>query len=149
LHACSIYVLIQPSPKDILSMRAWLATYNHNLPLLDVINDPDTNDIDAALAALSLGAGLDSGYYDAEALADAVSHLWAEVAYGIEDDESEAREELTDLLACAGAYTHMLYDAIKLLPARSAALHLEGHARRMRDRADMARLAREMTGQTV
>jgi hypothetical protein len=123
-------------------MRAWLATYNHNLPLLDVVNDPDSSDVDARLSALSLGEGLDSGYYDAEALADAVAHLWAETACGIEEDDSEGRRELTDLLNRGGAYTHVLYDEVKLLPARSAALHLYDHAKRMMVRADMARLAR-------
>ncbi|MBV1686429.1 hypothetical protein KRR38_01765 [Novosphingobium sp. G106] len=130
-------------PKDLPDMRAWLATYNYNLPLLDVVNDPDANDIDARLAALSLGESLDSGYYDAEALADAVSHLWAEVACGIEDDGSEARTELTELLGRAGAYTHILYDEVKQLSPRSAALHLYDHSKRMMDRADMARIARD------
>ena len=124
-------------------MRAWLATYNPNLPLLDVINDPDSKDLDARLAALSLGEGLDSGYYDAEALADAVSHLWAEMACGIENDDSEARRELADLLSRGGAYTHVLYDEVKSLSARDAALHLYDHAKRMMDRADMARIAHE------
>lgn len=124
-------------------MHAWFATYNHNLPLLDVVNDPDSSDLDARLAALSLGEGLDSGYYDADALADAVSHLWAEKACGIEGEGSEARQELADLLSRGGAYTHVLYDEVKMLPARTAALHLYDHARRMMDRADMARLARE------
>lgn len=126
-------------------MRTWLASYNHNLPLLDVINDPETSDIDARLAALSLGEGLDSGYYDAEALADAVSYLWAEAACGIEDDDSEARGELTDLLSRGGAYTHVLYDEVKQLSPRRASLHLHDHAKRMMDRADMARLARSAT----
>lgn len=124
-------------------MRAWLATYNHNLPLLDVVNDPEASDIDARLSALSLGEGLDSGYYDAEALADAVSHLWAEMACGIDHETSEARQELADVLSRGGAYTHVLYDEVKTLSARSAALHLYDHARRMMDRADMARIARE------
>jgi hypothetical protein len=124
-------------------MRAWLATYNHNLPLLDLVNDPESSDIDARLAALSLGEGLDSGYYDAEALADAVSHLWAEMACGIENDDSEARQVLAELLSRGGAYTHVLYDEVKMLSARSAALHLYDHAKRMMDRADMARIARE------
>lgn len=124
-------------------MRAWLATYNHNLPLLDVVNDPEASDIDARLAALSLGECLDSGYYDAEALADAVSHLWAEMACGIKSDDSEARLELSDLLSRGGAYTHVLYDEVKTLSARCAALHLYDHAKRMLDRADMARIARD------
>lgn len=130
-------------------MLAWLTTYNPELPLLDVINDPDSSDIDARLAALSLGQGFDSGYYDAEALADAVSHLWAEMVCGIEDDDSEARTDLADLISRGGAYTHILYDEVKVLPARSAALHLEAHARRMMDRADMVRLARGTIGQVV
>ncbi|HEX7881171.1 MAG TPA: hypothetical protein VF499_00320 [Afipia sp.] len=130
-------------------MRAWLATYNPNLPLLDVVNDPDSSDLDARLAALSLGEGLDSGFYDAEALADAVSHLWAEMICGIEDDDSEARQVLADLLERGGAYTHVLYDEVKMLSARSAALHLYDHAKRMMDRADMARIARAVAGQTA
>jgi len=130
-------------------MRTWLATYNHNLALLDVVNDPDSSDLDARLAALSLGEGLDSGYYDAEVLADAVAHLWAEKAFGIENDDSEARRELADILARGGAYTHILYDEVKMLSARTAALHLYDHAKRMMDRADMARIAREVTGQTA
>lgn len=128
-------------------MRAWLATYDPNLPLLDVVNDPEASDIDARLAALSLGEGLDSGYYDAEALADAVSHLWAEMACGIDNDDSEGRRELADLLSRGGDYTHVLYDQVKVLSARSAALHLYDHAKRMGDRADMARIAREAVSQ--
>lgn len=130
-------------------MRDWLATYNHNLPLLDVINDPESNDIDARLSALSLGEGLDSGYYDAEALADAVAHLWAEMAYGLDDDNSEARRELCELLDRGGAYTKVLYDEVKHLSSRSASLHLYDHAQRMMHRADMARLARDAARQSV
>jgi hypothetical protein len=130
-------------------MRAWLATYNHNLPLLDVVNDPDANDLDVRLSARSLGEGLDSGFYDAEALADAVSHLWAEIACDIEQDGSEARLQLADVLHRGGAYTRLLYDEVKHLPARTAALHLYDHARRMRDRADMARVAREALSRTA
>jgi hypothetical protein len=124
-------------------MRAWLATYNPNLPLLDVINDPDSTDTATRLAALSLGEGLDSGYYDAEALSDTVAHLWAEIAFQIEDEGSEARRALSDLLDRAGAYTRRLYEEVRALSPRSASLHLYDHAKRMMDRADMARIARE------
>ena len=130
-------------------MRAWLRTYNHNLPLLDVINEPDAHDIDAQLSVHSLGEGLDSGFYDSEALADAVSFLWAEMACGVAEEDSEARRELGDLLARGGAYTNLLYDDVKHLPARSASLHLHDHTQRMKHRADMARLAREAVRQAV
>jgi hypothetical protein len=124
-------------------MRSWLRSYNVNLPLLDVINDPDARDVDTRLAALSLGEGLDSGYYDAEVLADAVAELHAEIESGLTDPTSEARRVLADLLMRGGAYTRSLFDEVKSLGSLEAVFYLDDHATRMRDRADMGRLARD------
>lgn len=127
-------------------MQAWLSTYNRDLPLLDVVNDPDASEVDTRLAALSLGQGLDSGYYDAEALADALAELHAELANGIAEPDSEARRGLSDLLLRGGAYTRSLYDEVKSLPSIQAVWHLDDHAQRMLDRADMGRLVCNQAG---
>jgi hypothetical protein len=114
-------------------MRSWLRSYNVNLPLLDVINDPDARDVDTRLAALSLGEGLDS----------AVAELHAEIESGLTDPTSEARRVLADLLMRGGAYTRSLFDEVKSLGSLEAVFYLDDHATRMRDRADMGRLARD------
>ncbi|WP_404478671.1 hypothetical protein [Novosphingobium sp. BL-52-GroH] len=124
-----------------LEMHTWLRNYDPDLPLIDRINDPASSDVEIELAARSLHVGLDSGYYDAEALADAIAALWAEIDAGIMSDTSDARAALRNLLGCGDPYTRALYDTVRHLEAEEAALHLHEHARMMMVRADTARLA--------
>jgi len=124
-------------------MLRWLQTYDLNLPLLDILKDPESEDVQADLAARSLAEGLDSGFYDAEALADAVSHLLSEIDAGLLDPKSDARVALSDLLARAPGYTNCIHAVVKDLSPREAARHLAWLTRLMKDRADMARLVRE------
>ncbi|MFC6438507.1 hypothetical protein [Novosphingobium resinovorum] len=130
-------------------MRLWLASYNVELPLLDIINDPVSDDVTIELAARSLGVGLDSGYYDAEALADCLSQIWSEIEDGILDDESEARIELAGVIGGGGRYVRGLYDTVRHLDAQSAANYLAAHVGVMMARVDMARFAREIVAATA
>jgi len=124
-------------------MHTWLGSYNYELPLLDLINGSASDDVSIELAARSLGCGLDSGYYDAQAFADCLSQLWSEIEDGIWDDGSEARIELAGVIGGGGDYVRGLYDTVRHLDAESAANYLAAHVRVMMARADMARLARE------
>ncbi len=122
-------------------MRAWLETYDLNLPLLDALNDPDIGEVAAQLAALSLGEGLDSGYYDAEDLADMVAALWSEARDRVRYRLSPARIALADLLDRAGpGYQLSLYSVVKQLTPGVAARHLAWLAGLMKTRADMYRM---------
>lgn len=99
-------------------MRAWLANYDFNLPLIDAVNDPDLPDIRSALAALSLGEGLDSGYYAAQEMADAVTLLWSEARDKVPIAHGEAVRHLRDMLARDDlGYQRLLYETVgTLLP---------------------------------
>lgn len=120
-------------------MHRWLETYDRNLLLKDLVRDPLTDPVAAALAMLSLDTELDSGFYDAEALADAVTHLWQEATSSVSDERSEARPILAGLLEAGGDYMRSLYEAVGPLPLPAAATLLSAHAKRMMERADMMR----------
>jgi hypothetical protein len=141
---CSIAPALTIDPE----MHIWLQNYDPDLPLIDRINDPASSDVKIELAARSVRIGLDSGYYDAEALADAIAALWAEIDAGIVSDTSEARSDVRDLLGSGDPYTRALFDTVRHLDAGEAALHLHEHARTMMLRADMARLASRQRVQT-
>lgn len=125
-------------------MRTWLETYDFNLPLLDALNDPEIKDVRVQLAALSLGEGLDSGYYEAAELADAVAAMWSEAQDQVRYRLSEAKIALADLLDRAGpGYQLSLYSVVKSLPPSAAAHHLSWLAGQMKTRADMFRVIRD------
>ncbi|BBD03372.1 MULTISPECIES: hypothetical protein [Sphingobium] len=126
-------------------MHAWLSTYDHNLPLIDVIADPAADPVAVRLAALSLQVGLDSGFIQAEAVADAVSQLWMEEENGVSNAHSEGRRDLARLLESADDYVIGLYRCVGPLPIAAAATLLHAHARIMRDRADMIGMLRAAT----
>lgn len=122
-------------------MRAWLANYDFNLPLIDAVNDPDLPDICSELAALSLGEGLDSGYYAAQEMADAVTLIWSEAQDQVPLSHGEAIRHLGDILARDDeGYQRLLYEAIGGLMPQDAAGHLAWLVARMAERADMYRV---------
>ncbi|WP_255245664.1 hypothetical protein [Sphingobium sp. D43FB] len=94
-------------------MRARLTNYDFNLPLIDAVNDPDMPDIRCELAALSLGQGLDSGYYAAKEMADAVTLIWSEAQDQVPLSHGEAIRHLGDILARDDeGYQRFLYGAV-------------------------------------
>ncbi|AOF96052.1 hypothetical protein [Sphingobium sp. RAC03] len=124
-------------------MRAWLANYDFNLPLIDAVNDPDLPDIRSALAALSLGEGLDSGYYAAQEMADAVTLVWSEAQDKVPVAHGEAVRHLGDILARDDlGYQRLLYETVGTLLPQDAAGHLAWLVARMAERADMYRVVR-------
>lgn len=94
-------------------MRARLTNYDFNLPLIDAVNDPDMPDFRCELAALSLGQGLDSGYYAAKEMADAVTLIWSEAQDQVPLSHGEAIRHLGDILARDDeGYQRFLYGAV-------------------------------------
>ena len=73
----------------------YLATFDFNMPIIDAVNDPDLAGARSELAALALGEGLDSGYYEAQELAEAFLEAAREANAEITDPESPARERST------------------------------------------------------
>ena len=53
-------------------IESYLATFDFNMPLIDAVNDGDLPGVRSELSALTLGEGLDSGYYEARELAGAM-----------------------------------------------------------------------------
>ena len=117
----------------------YLAGYDFNLPLMDAVNDPDLEDMRSQLAALSLGEGLDGGYYESQELAEAFLDAAREANAGVTDPGSPARDRLVDLLNRGSPYQRRLFDAVAAFPLADAASHLVWLAGVMRDRADMYR----------
>lgn len=120
-------------------MRALIGIYDPNLVLIDVINDPSSTTTSLELATVSLGVGLDSGYYDAECLADCVSHLWTEIADNVDDDDSDARLALRELLSVGVPYICNLFDTVRHLSPEDASWALHTHTEMMKHRADTYR----------
>jgi hypothetical protein len=124
-------------------MRAWFDGYDFNLPLVDVANDPDLDERRRMLAAAGLREGLDGGYYEAQALAEAVLALaMAENGGGLAA-EARASATLDGLLGADEAgYQRALHALVADLPAADAAAHLSWVARQMGARADMCRVVK-------
>ncbi|CAM8662726.1 hypothetical protein [Sphingobium cupriresistens] len=61
----------------------FLAGFDFNLPLIDAVNDPDLPDMRSEIAALALGEGLDSGYYETQELAETFLEAAREANAGI------------------------------------------------------------------
>ncbi|WP_336965912.1 hypothetical protein [Sphingobium aquiterrae] len=117
----------------------FLAGFDFNLPLIDAVNDPDLPDMRSEIAALALGEGLDSGYYETQELAETFLEAAREANAGISDPNSPARERLAGVLDRDAPYQRRLFDAVSLLPLADAASHLVWLAGVMQGRADMYR----------
>lgn len=117
----------------------YLATFDFNMPIIDAVNDPDLAGARSELAALALGEGLDSGYYEAQELAEAFLDAAREANAEITDPGSPARERLSDILDRGSPYQRRLFDKVATLPFADAASDLVWLAALMRGRADMYR----------
>jgi len=117
----------------------YLATFDFNLPLIDAVNDPDLTGVRSEIAALALGIGLDSGYYEAQELAEAFLDAAREANAEITDPNSPARNRLAEILDRGSTYQRCLFDKVATLPLADAASDLVWLAGLMRDRADMYR----------
>ncbi len=117
----------------------YLATFDFDLPLIDAVNDPDLVGVRSELAAFALGEGLDSGYYEAQELAEIFQEAAREADAGITDANSPARNQLADILDRSSSYQRRLFDAVATLPLADAASHLVWLTGVMRERADMYR----------
>ena len=117
----------------------YLATFDFNMPIIDAVNDPDLAGARSELAALALGEGLDSGYYEAQELAEAFLEAAREANAEITDPESPARERLSNILDRGSSYQRHLFDKVATLPLAGAASDLVWLTALMRGRADMYR----------
>ena len=117
----------------------YLATFDFNLSLIDAVNDRDLTGVRSEIAALALGEGLDSGYYETQELAEAFLEAAREDNAEITDPNSPARNRLVEILDRGSSYQRCLFDKAATLPLPDAASDLAWLARLMRDRADMYR----------
>ncbi|HPB23879.1 MAG TPA: hypothetical protein PLL48_16310, partial [Novosphingobium sp.] len=126
--------------KGRFSMIAdYLTTFDFNMPLIDAVNDSDLTGVRSELAALALGEGLDSGYYEAQELAEAFLDAAREANAEITDPNSPARNRLVEIHDHGSSYQRRLFDKVAPLPLADAASDLVWLAALMRDRADMYR----------
>jgi hypothetical protein len=122
-------------------MHRWLEGYDFNLPLLDAANDPALSEARRTLAGVGLREGLDGGYYEAQALADAVLAVAQAENRGASGAAAQAMSALDALLAGdAHGYQRGLYVVVAALPAADAAADLCWITDVMRQRADMYQL---------
>lgn len=117
----------------------YLATFDFNMPLIDAVNDPDLPGARSELAALALGEGLDSGYYEARELAEAFLDAAREANAEITDPHSSARNHLVEIHDNGSPYQRRLFDKVATMPLADAASDLVWLATLMRSRADMYR----------
>lgn len=126
-------------------IESYLADYDYNLPLRDAEKDPAISTRRRMLAAIGCHIGLDSGYYDAQALAACLLDMAREQNEALPDNQRKARNQLANLLAHDDlGYQKALYRLIAIVPAAEAAADLCWLADLMRQRADMARPLRAM-----
>lgn len=124
-------------------IAAYLETYDFNLPLLDVIEDPASDEMQRKLASISLKQGLDSGYYESQRLADLTLGVASDNDLGLDMLASGAAQDLVELVACpACSYHRNLHEAVANLTFVQAAAYLCWLANLMGDRADMYRAIR-------
>ena len=117
----------------------YLAGFDFNLPLIDAVNDPDLPGVRSQIAAIALGEGLDSGYYEVQELAETFLEAAREDNADITDPDSPARERLAVILDRASPYQRGLFHAVAELPLADAASDLVWLTGLMRNRADMYR----------
>lgn len=117
----------------------YLATFDFSMPLIDAVNDPDLPGVRSELAALALGEGLDSGYYEAREVAEVFLDVLREANAEITDPHSPARNRLVELHDDGSPYQRRLIDRVETLPLAEAAFDLVWLADLMRGRADMYR----------
>lgn len=118
----------------------YLAGFNFNLPLIDAVNDRDLPGVRSQIAAVALGEGLESGYYEVQELAEAFLEAAREGNAEITDPGSPAREHLAEILDRASPYQRGLFNTVAKLPLADAAGDLAWLTKLMRNRADMYRL---------
>ncbi|MFC3444189.1 hypothetical protein ACFOKF_23880 [Sphingobium rhizovicinum] len=120
-------------------IRAYLASYDFNLPLGDAAVDPDLPLVRRRLASLASSEGLDGGYYEAQELAEAFLDAAREANADVMNDGSPARNKLRDILERDLDYQRELFEEVCELPLADAAAHMCWLADLMKKRADMAR----------
>lgn len=126
-------------------IETYLATYDYNLPLRDAERDPDVSVRRRMLAAIGCHAALDSGYYDAQALAACLLDVAARANEGPGSDPYTASERLADLLSRDDlGFQKALHRVVAVAPAADAAADLCWLTELMGQRADMARPLRAM-----
>lgn len=121
-------------------IESYLATYDYNLPLRDAEQDTALSPRRRLIAGIGCHVALDSGHYDAQALA---AHL-LDVASEANEDRSvgqrHATERLEDLLARDDlGFQKALHRAVAMAAPADAAAGICWLADLMRQRADMAR----------
>lgn len=126
-------------------IESYFAGYDYNLPLRDAEKDPTLSPRRRMLASIGCHVGLDSGYYDAQALAAALLELARERNDDGVDGNREAMDNLESLLARDDlGFQKALHRIIAIVPAADAAADLCWLTDLMRQRADMARPLRAM-----
>lgn len=126
-------------------IETYLADYDYNLPRRDAEDDPELGPRRRMLAAIGCHVALDSGYYDAQALADALLQLARSQNSSDPTATSAAREQLAELLGRDDlGYQKAAYRIVAVAPIADAAADMCWLADLMRIRADMARPLRAM-----
>src|SRR3546814_17178663 len=98
----------------------YLATFDFNMPLIDAVNDPDLAGMRSAIAALALGEGLDSGYYEARELAEVFLDAAREATAEIAAPNSPASARLADLLDRGSSYMRCMFATVQTLTLATA-----------------------------
>lgn len=118
-------------------MAELLRGYDFEFPLRDALDDPELDPVRRALAVHAMGTGLDTGYYAAAELMEAVRLLAADRARQVPDGQGRGAARLRDILDGGCGYQRALWHAVARSGARRAAEHLEWLAELMRTRAAM------------
>ncbi|WP_069207475.1 hypothetical protein [Sphingomonas panacis] len=122
-------------------IAALLETYDFDLPLLDVIEDPASDERQRKLASISLKQGLDGGYYESRQLADLTLGVASDNDLGLDMLESKAAQDLMELIACPAChYQRSLHEAVADLTFVEALAYFRWLADLMGNRADMYRV---------
>jgi hypothetical protein len=120
-------------------IKSFLADYDYNLPFRDAEDDPDLSARRRTMAAIGCHVGLNSGYFDAQALAGCLLDMAREQNDGVPVGQGDTRNHLEDLLRRDHlGYQKALYRLVAMASAADAAADLVCLTELMRQRADMA-----------
>ena len=95
-----------------MEMQDAMRGYDYDLPLRDVLNDPEESDDRRVLAGATIGVGLDTAYFAISELEEAFSTLASELSNGVQ--QGEGRKALEEILRDKNLFQmrlwYLLYD---------------------------------------
>ena len=103
----------EASPKeDMMKVQDAMRGYDYDLPLRDVLNDPETSDDRRVLAGATIGIGLDTAYLAISELEEAFATLANDVSNGVR--QGEGRKDIGAILHDKNPFQmrlwYLLYD---------------------------------------